>query len=300
MLSTWRKDIVDRRRTAATLLVLLIAIVTLAGCSLGCDEDIAFSEDYLKNVLSMDFYGMGDMLWEEGSLSDYEIDNADTGVMKAILSESEFEQRDFISKDGKVTVEYILKLPDYKKLGGKRFDDYDEFIEFASGLDTTSYHIDITVVSKKDSLKIEDADSTVALYGEIMENIRQVEVKGALCSDNVSEVVNRYLPETAAAIREASVRNFSDMDEINVTSDGVQVIIQEYRRENDAYGQYVFLVSYWCGEEPARDEYYHGLNANGRASGIICSEHYVVHIYDIDGRHSDEVCSILSDLSELI
>lgn len=288
------------RRTASTVMAILIAIVTLAGCSFDSGEEVAFAEDYLENVLDMDFYGMGEKLWDEGTISDYETETGDTRVMKALLSEGEFEQRGYSSSDGIVSVEYVLKLPDYNKIEGKIFDGYDDFVDFVASLDKTNYRIDITLIKKEDRWRIYDADSTVSLYGEIMDNIRLADVKGALCYNNVSEVVYRYLPALASAIMEADVRHLSNMNEISITEEGVQILIQEYGRENDAASQYAFLVGFWCETEPMRDEHYHGLNANGKASGVVYSGQYVVQVYDVDGRHSDEVCSVLSDLSELV
>jgi len=291
-----------KKRIVAVLMASLIASTTLTGCSSQKKEASEFAEDYLENVLDMDFKEMGDKLRDEGSLSAYEHEGPDITVLATILDDCEEYKRTGYEKAGKneITLDYTLTIPDYEEIKGKEYEGYEDLIDAIEALDTTEYELSITLVKKDDKWRVKDADSTIELYEDIMDCIEKADVTYPFGVEGVIETVRTYLPEVAEALDSAEVEQYGTMNALDVSEGGVQVVIEEYQTSTAAFNQFAVMVDVWCDVSVNQNIHYYYLNANDEASGILWSDRYVVHIYDCSGTHYDEVNSILDDLQEMI
>ena len=300
MLSTWMEKIMwNKKRCAATLMATMMISSSLTGCSAEKKDAIGFADDYLESVLGMDFDEMGDMLRDEGNLSDYEIEDRDTEILKAVLENTESEQTAFEHKKDEYTIEYVLTLPDFEELKGEEFEGTEKVIDFIEDLDKTEIDMEIVLIKKDNKWRVKDADAVTELYQDILDNIAKADIRMPFDREGISEVVRMYLPDLADAIDSGEPERFSDCNELDVTCGGVQIVISEYDDPDGARYMFDSLVTVWGCASSAGDNYCY-LGANGQASGAFIKDSYLVQIYDCSGRNTDEVYGILDELQEMV
>ncbi len=284
------------KKTVSILLTTAVAATMIPGCSKEDDGAVKFSEKYMDSVLSADFNGMTDMLREDDGIADYSIDDRSFTGLVAVLGHCDYEQKEYRGDKDEITIEYTLRLPDLEDIKGNEYGSYADLLTSLDDLDEREFDIEISLVPKGDKWLVKDAGSTLELYEDILDGLSEAEFEYSLGYEGVLASLEEHLPGLA----EEFISSTPVAGEYNITYDGLQFVFSRFDDSDYAFEMFSVIVGCWLDEVPTEDDHYYYLNAQGRASGIVWKDEMVVHIYDQDGTHYDEVNSVLEDLQEML
>ena len=286
----------NRKKILSAVLAAAVMLTVATGCAKQDEDAVKLSEEYLDTVLDADFEAMAKMLEDKEDVEDYEIDERSLTGLTAVLDLCDHEQTEYTGGKNEISIEYTLTLPDVSQIEDNEYDSFTSLVDSLGDLDETEYKMEITLVAVEDEWMVKDPDSALELYEDILEGLAGAEFDYVLGYEGVLAVLEEELPNMA---EELSNSNPSG-GEYNITDGGVQVVIGTYNNDAEAYEMFSFIAECHTGELPSEDEHYCYLEANGHASGILWRENVVVHIYDLNGTHEEEVNNILEELQEML
>ena len=285
----------NRKKILSAVLAASI-LMAAAGCSKQDEGAVKTSKSYVDNVLDVDLEKMEDMLKDKDAIDEYELDDRSMTGLTSALQCCEYEQKEYRSAGDEITIGYTLTLPDLDEVKDNEYGCYADLVDSLDELGEAEYDLEITLVEKKGDWLVKDAESTLELYGDILEGLDKAEFDYILGYEGLLASLEEHIPELADELYNSRPLG----GEYNVCTEGFQVVIGEYDDSDAAYEMFAFIVECHTGETPSEDEHYCYLGVNGRASGIAWRDNVVVHIYDNDGQHQDEVNAVLEDIQDML